>query len=157
MEKQKESPPKTREGQGGTTTFGKGARCVFIDKCACLAHAPSTAGTFWGRFWKNSGQSLETLSEQFPEIPLESTLGPPKPYNSRHLKPPEHFQNSLSVRLGPPLFSEVVPERASQSRSCFEDRNLRKLRSLDCLLFTQPQLGPFFVPTCPPLTAINGD
>ena len=38
---------------------------------------------------------------------------------SRHLKHPEHpehFQNSLSlsVRLGTPLFSEVVPERADQ-------------------------------------------
>ena len=32
----------------------------------------------------------------FPEISLESTAGmPPKPYNSRHLRLPERFQNSL--------------------------------------------------------------
>ena len=45
----------------------------------------------------------------------------PKPYNSRHLEPSEHFQNSLPLsmlRLGTPLFfSEVVPEKASQSWS----------------------------------------
>ena len=48
----------------------------------------------------------------FPGIPLESTVEYAKPYNSRHLKPSEHFQNCL-----PPLFSEVVPERTSQSCS----------------------------------------
>ena len=45
-------------------------------------------------------------------------LGCPKPYNSRHLRLPERFQNSLPpVRLGTSLFSESVPERASQSWS----------------------------------------
>ena len=47
-------------------------------------------------------------------------LGPliKEPCNSRHLKAPEHFQNSPPpVRLGRPLFQDVVPERASQSRS----------------------------------------
>ena len=57
-----------------------------------------------------------TLSELFQEFPSRVRLGSPKPYNSRHLKPPEHFQNSLPpVQLGTLLFSEVVPERASQS------------------------------------------
>ena len=29
------------------------------------------------------------------EFPFRVRLGPPQPYNSRHLKAPEHFQNSL--------------------------------------------------------------
>ena len=67
---------------------------------------------------RNSGKTPETLSERFLEFPSRVRLGCPKPYNSRHLGLPEHFQNSLPpVRLGTPLFSEVVPERASQSRS----------------------------------------
>ena len=37
----------------------------------------------------------ETLSERFLEFPLRVRLGCPKPCNSRHLKAPEHFQNSL--------------------------------------------------------------
>ena len=83
-----------------------------------MGHTPSTAGTFRKKFRKNSGKTPETLSERFLEFPSRVRLGCPKPYNSRHLKVPEHFQNSLPpVRLGTPLFSEVVPERASQSRS----------------------------------------
>ena len=31
----------------------------------------------------------------FPGIPLKSTAGIPNSYHSRHLKAPEHFQNSL--------------------------------------------------------------
>ena len=43
---------------------------------------------------KDTGNALRA----FPGIPLKSTAGiPPKPYNSRHLKPPEHFQNSLPL------------------------------------------------------------
>ena len=65
---------------------------------------------------KNSGKIPETLSEFFLELPLRVRLG--SPYNSRHLKAPEDFQNSPPpVRLGTLLFSEVVPERVSQSRS----------------------------------------
>ena len=85
-----------------------------------LGHTPSTAGTFRKKFLKNSGKTPETLSELFLEFPSRVRLGSPKPYNSRHLTAPEHFQNSLNpppVWLGRLLFSEVLPERASQSRS----------------------------------------
>ena len=45
------------------------------------------------------------LSERFLEFPSRVRLGSPKPYNSGHLKAPEHFQNSLPpVRLGTLLF-----------------------------------------------------
>ena len=70
-----------------------------------MGHTPSTAGTFRKKFRKNSGKTLETLSERFLEFPSRVRLGCPKPYNSRHLRLPEHFQNSLPpVRLGTPLF-----------------------------------------------------
>ena len=42
-----------------------------------------------------SGRTPETLSERFLEFPSRVWLGSPKPYNSRHLKAPEHFQNYL--------------------------------------------------------------
>ena len=81
-----------------------------------LGHTPSTAGTFRKKFRKKSGKTPETLSELFPEFPSGVRLGSPKPYNSRHLRLPEHFQNCLPLSTaGTPLFSEVVPERASQS------------------------------------------
>ena len=60
-----------------------------------LGHTPSTAGTFRKKFRKNSGKTPETLSERFLEFPSRVRLGCPKPYNSRHLRLPEHFQNSL--------------------------------------------------------------
>ena len=84
-----------------------------------VRHTPSTAGTCRKKFRKNSGKTPETLSEHFLEFPSRVRLGCPKPYNPRHLRLPEHFQNYLPppVRLGALLFSEVVPERASQSRS----------------------------------------
>ena len=61
----------------------------------------------------------ETLSERFLEFPSRVRLGCPKPYNSRHWRLPEHFQNSLPIQYGWGrfFFSEVVPERASPSRS----------------------------------------
>ena len=37
----------------------------------------------------------KTLSERFLEFPSRVRLGSPKPYNSRHLRLPEHFQNYL--------------------------------------------------------------
>ena len=58
-----------------------------------MGHTPSTAGTFRKRFQKNSGKTPETLSELFLEFPSRVRL--PKPYNSRHLRLPERFQNSL--------------------------------------------------------------
>ena len=44
---------------------------------------------------KDPGNALRAS----PGIPLKSTAGngTPKPYNSRHLTPPEHFQNSLPL------------------------------------------------------------
>ena len=60
-----------------------------------MGHTPSTAGTFRKKFRKNSGKTPETLSERFLEFPSRVRLGCPKPYNSRHLKAPERFQNSL--------------------------------------------------------------
>ena len=60
-----------------------------------LGHTPSTAGTFQKKFRKNSGKTPETLSERFLEFPSRVRLGCPKPYNSRHLRLPERFQNSL--------------------------------------------------------------
>ena len=65
-----------------------------------LGHTPSTAGTFRKKFQRNSGKTPETLSERFLEFPSRVRLGPPKPYNSRHLKAPEHFQNSLPPQYG---------------------------------------------------------
>ena len=59
-----------------------------------LGRTPSTAGTFRKKFRKNSGKTPETLSERFLEFPSRVRLGCPKPYNSRHLRLPERFQNS---------------------------------------------------------------
>ena len=59
-----------------------------------IGHTPSAAGTCRRRFRKNPGKTPETLSELFLEFPWRVRLGSPKPYNSRHFKPPEHFQNS---------------------------------------------------------------
>ena len=84
----------------------------------CWAIPPSTAGTFRKKFQKNFEKTPETLSERFLEFRSIIGLGSPQPYNSRHLRHPEHFQTSLPpVRLGMPLFLEMVPERASQSWS----------------------------------------
>ena len=78
--------------------------------------------------WDFPEEILETFQidpgnalRAFPGIPLESRGGNLKPYNSRHLNP-SRLQSicrilSPSVRLGTPLFLEVVPERASQSWS----------------------------------------
>ena len=42
---------------------------------------------------KDPGNALRA----FPEIPWRVRLGTPKPYNSRHLEPPEHFDYSLPL------------------------------------------------------------
>ena len=65
-----------------------------------MGHTPSTAGTFRKKFRKNSGKTPETLSERFLEFPSRVRLGCPKPYNSRHLRLPERFQNSLPPQYG---------------------------------------------------------
>ena len=71
---------------------------------------------------RNSGKIPERPRKRSHSVswnsPREYGWGAPKPYNSRHLRRPEHFQNSLPPSTaGTPLFSEVVLERASQSRS----------------------------------------
>ena len=58
-----------------------------------LGHTP--AGTFRKKFRKNSGKTPETLSERFLEFPSRVRLASPKRYTSRHLRLPDHFQNSL--------------------------------------------------------------
>ena len=70
-------------------------RCPPLRCPPLVGHTPSTAGTFRKKFRKNSGKTPETLSERFLEFPSGVLLGYPKPYNSRHLRLPEHFQNSL--------------------------------------------------------------
>ena len=80
-----------------------------------IGHTPQWLG-FSGR---SSGKTSETLSELFLESPSRVQLGTPKARNARQLKPPEHFQNSLPLRKTGDacFFSEVVPEKASQSWS----------------------------------------
>ena len=56
---------------------------------------PQYGWDFRKKFRKISGKTPETLSERFLEFPSRVQLGSPKPYNSRHLKAPERFQNSL--------------------------------------------------------------
>ena len=60
-----------------------------------MGHTPSMAGNLRKKFRKNSGETPETLSERFLEFPSRVRLGCPKTYNSRHLRLPERFQNSL--------------------------------------------------------------
>ena len=77
---------------------------------------PSTAGTFRKKFRKNSGKTPETLSERFLEFPSRVRLGSPKPYSSRHLRLPEHIQNSLapSTAGGASLFRSGSGEGLSE-------------------------------------------
>ena len=80
-----------------------------------LGRTPSTAGTFRKKFRKNSGKTPETLSEHFLEFPSRVRLGCPKPYNSRHSRLPEHFQNSPPPSAaGGASFFRSGSERASQ-------------------------------------------
>ena len=58
---------------------------------------PQYGWDFPEEFRKKSGKTPETLSELFLEFPSPVQLGSPKAYNSRHLMPPQHFQNSLPV------------------------------------------------------------
>ena len=68
---------------------------VPAEKVTLMGHTPSTAGAFRRKFRKNSGKTPETLSERFLEFPSRVRLGCPKPYNSRHSRLPERFQNAL--------------------------------------------------------------
>ena len=83
-----------------------------------MAPYPQYGWDFRKKNRKNSGKTPETLSECFLEFLSRVRLGCPKPYNSRHLRLRERFQNSLPppIRLGTPLFSELVPERALEAQ-----------------------------------------
>ena len=78
---------------------------------------PVRLGLFWRKFWKNPGKTPETLSEFFLEFPSKVRLGSPKPCNSRHLKAPEHFQNSLPPNTAGDASCLSGLARASQSLS----------------------------------------
>ena len=45
---------------------------------------------------------LTLFEEHFLEVPLRARLGTPKPYNSRYVKPSEHFQTSLPLSIAIP-------------------------------------------------------
>ena len=66
-------------------------------------------------FRKDPGNALRA----FPGIPLTSTAGMPQTLQLKAFEASRAFPefSPPPVRLGMPLFSEVVPERASQSRS----------------------------------------
>ena len=81
-----------------------------------VGHTPNTAGTFRRKFRKNSGKTPETLSELFLGVSLKSTARIPQALHFKAFEASRAFPE-FSVRLGTPLFSEVIPERASQSWS----------------------------------------
>ena len=87
-----------------------------------MGHTPSTAGTFRKKFQRNSGKTPETLSQRFLEFPSRVRLECPKPYNSRAF--PDFF------------FSEVVPERASQSWSWNFQQYWGVFLTFACTLFS---------------------
>ena len=66
--------------------------CCFLAESLCTWAIPPVRLGLPGR---NSGKTPETLSERFLEFPSRVRLGCPKPYNSRHSRLPERFQNSL--------------------------------------------------------------
>ena len=68
-----------------------------------------------GKIRKDPGNALRV----FPGISLGSTAGIPQTLQFKAFKASRAFPefSPPPVRLGTPLFSEVVPERASQSRS----------------------------------------
>ena len=103
-----------------------------------MGHTPSTAGTFQKKFRKDSGKNPETLSERFLEFPSRVRLGCPKPYNSRHLRLPEHFQNYLPpstagdpdasffrkwFRRGPPRAGHGIPSSTGGISDYIPKRN----------------------------------
>ena len=59
------------------------------------ADTPSTAGTFRQKFRKNSERPRKRSQNVSWNSRREYGWDAPKPYNSRHLRLPEHFQNFL--------------------------------------------------------------
>ena len=129
--------------------------------CLCCFHTPSTAGTFRKKCRRNSGKTPETHSELFLEFPSRVRLGSPRPYNSRHLKAPEHFQNSPPpVRLGTLLLSEMfrrglpraghaIPSSTGGiSDFCFPEKMLTFLGPTSRLKVVRDDGGFNFGPNC---------
>ena len=68
--------------------------------------------------WDFPEEIPERSRKRSKSVSWNSPLGSPKPYDSRHFRLPEHFQNSLPPSTaGDASFSEVVLERAPQSWS----------------------------------------
>ena len=68
--------------------------------------------------WQHTASRDRNALRAFSGIPLESTAGNPKPYKSRHLKPPEHFQNSLPL-IGLRLRGNII--RGNKTESLWEE------------------------------------
>ena len=79
-------------------------RCASKHPMIDNQHLSISAATFGKKFRKNSGKTPETLVERFLKFPSRLQLGCSKPCNSRHLKAPEHFQNSLPNTAGDASF-----------------------------------------------------
>ena len=67
--------------------------CVFFLSLR-LGHTPKMAGNLRKKFRKKSGKIGSGLRAFFLEFPSRVRLGTPKCNNQRHVKPPEHLQNS---------------------------------------------------------------
>ena len=83
--------------------YYRGAPCadaIFLKIADIFPLKWATPPVRLGLSGRNSGKTPETLSERFLEFPSRVRLGCPKPYNSRHLRLPEHFQNSLPPQYG---------------------------------------------------------
>ena len=61
----------------------------------CWATPPVRLGLSGRNSGKIPERPRKRSQERFLEFPSRVRLGCPKPYNSRHLRPPERFQNSL--------------------------------------------------------------
>ena len=96
-----------KEFQGGG---GLGAPKSFMLKFFECFICTSLSGR---NFRRNSGKTPETLSELFLKFPSRVRLGCPKPYNSRQLRLPEHFQEHLFFqkwfRRGPLRAGHGIP------------------------------------------------
>ena len=128
-----------------------GYKSVVLKKHSSGGPCPNTAGTFRRKLRKKSGKTPETLSERFLEFPSRVRLGSPKPYNSRHLRLPEHFQNLLPLTTaGDTSFfrsgsgeglSELVMGSVWGGNTLFEICPLRSPTSFAiCLCFLHPHL-----------------
>ena len=100
-------------------TRGECSQCKFFETLVTMGCTPKYGWDFPEEIPEKFQKDLGNAFRALPGIPSRVGLGSPKPYNSRHLRLPEYFQNCPPppIRLGTLLFSEVVPDKASQSRS----------------------------------------